>query len=118
DDVGGDAALPGGEDERLRMVAGGVGDHPTGGGRLVQGPDRVGRAAKLERAGLLEVLTLEEEGAARQPVEGGTGQHRGPVRLPGDARRRGANGGQVGGGGCHGREGPPSGWCATAVPAV
>ena len=62
--------------------------------------DRVGRAAILERADLLEVLALEIDAPAREPVEGRGGHHRRAMNDPGDVRRGVAHRGQVTGVGC------------------
>ncbi len=76
DDGRGDAELLCGAGHALGVVAGGGGDDGTALAPLDHGGDLVGRAADLERAGLLPVLAFEIDLAARHGGEG-----RGEIKL-------------------------------------
>ena len=58
-----------GDRDRLRMVAGRVGEHAAPPQVLRQRRDLVVRAAKLERAAALEALGLQMHRRADEPVE-------------------------------------------------
>src|SRR5262249_50902749 len=67
------------------VVAGTVRDHAALRDVRSEVADGVARSAELERAALLEVLALEEQGPASEPVEGGArpdGSDVGPAGEP------------------------------------
>ena len=85
-----DLVQPRGERQRLGVVAGG---HGRDAARALGGRHRghrVVRAAELERAHALEVLGLQQDARrARRLVERAAGDHRSPVRDPGEPPRGG-----------------------------
>ncbi len=70
-DIGWDAAQPRRPRHRRRMVAGRVGGDAAGGRRVRERQHRVGRAARLEGADVLQVLALEEQPRRRPPRPAG-----------------------------------------------
>src|ERR1043166_5933070 len=75
-----------GDRDGLRVVAGREGDDAARALLIRERENLVGRAAHLEGAGALEVLALEEDAAARQPVEGARGDDGRAVDEGADAR--------------------------------
>ncbi len=73
------------------VVPGRMRDHAARRRRLVQAQHRVGRAARLERADLLQVLALEERLEPELLIEPPGVQDRRPVDVRCDAARRGAD---------------------------
>ena len=83
------------------MVAARRGDHAHGGDHA--GQEMVERAARLERARVLEEFQLEDEANRGQAeVRAVDFEHRRTANVGSEASRGGADGGGVEGGGIHG----------------
>ncbi len=95
DHRGGDAAGGRGARQRLAVIAAGMRGHAARGLLGVERKHGVGGATRLERAGFLKVLALEEQRGTGGFVERAAGQNRRAMDVISDAL---AGGHQVGGG--------------------
>ena len=107
-DVGGDPAELRRQRHRHAVVAGGLRDDTFRCRRVAQAEDRIGRAADLEGAGLLEALALEVQGVPGVGVDGGRAVHGRAV----DVRR------DAGGGAAHRRQVDGDRRCGVAAGGV
>ena len=94
-DVGGDTAQLRGAGQGGGVVARGVRDHAASGLGIREGKDGIAGPARLEGAGFLEVLALEEEPAAAGGVQSLAREHGRAFDERPDAFVGGADGGEV-----------------------